>query len=87
MVNPGDNVELKASGNDPDGDSIYYYWWYYHDQSDMNQPIKINHETSNSASFGVPAMENGELHIILEIKDDGNPNLKRYSRLIYQVER
>ncbi len=86
IVKPGQKVELKASGTDPDGDAIYYYWWHYPDPSGMDQPIKINQETSAGASFTVPEMANGDLHIILEVKDNGSPSLKRYSRLIFKIE-
>jgi hypothetical protein len=85
-VKSGQKVELNATGTDPDGDNIYYYWWHYPDPSGMKQPIKINHETSASASFIVPENSDKNLHIILEVKDDGNPGLKRYSRLIFNVE-
>jgi hypothetical protein len=86
VVKPGQKVSLTASGSDPDDDHIYYYWWHYPDPSGMDQPIKISHETSAEASFTVPDMADGELHIILEVRDDGNPSLKRYRRLVYQVE-
>lgn len=86
VVKSGQKVELKAAAMDPDGDNTYYYWWHYPDPSGMNQTIKINHETSNEAYFTVPEMANGSLHIILEVKDDGSPSLKRYSRLVFQVE-
>ena len=85
-VKPGQTVELKASANDPDGDNIYYYWWHYHDPSGMDQPVKINQETSSKANFKVPAMANGMLYFILEVKDDGKPGLKTYRRLAFKVE-
>ncbi len=86
VVNPGQKVELNATGTDPDGDNTYYYWWHYPDPSGMDQAIKINHETSSSAYFTVPEMANGSLHIILEVKDDGSPGLKTYRRLIFKVD-
>ncbi len=85
VVKPGDKVELKATGSDPDGDNLYYYWWHYPDPSGMDETIKIDRETSSTAHFTVPEMPDGSLHIILEITDDGNPGLKRYRRLIFVV--
>lgn len=85
VVKPGQKVELKANATDPDGDNVYYYWWHYPDPSDMDQPVKIDRETSATASFTVPEMANGNLQIILEVIDDGSPSLKRYRRLIFEV--
>ncbi|WP_350356709.1 hypothetical protein [Fodinibius salsisoli] len=52
----------------------------------MDQPIKIDHESSNDASFTVPENASENIHIVLEVTDDGNPKLKRYRRLIFNVE-
>jgi hypothetical protein len=45
----------------------------------------ITHETSDSAYFMVPDQANKDIHIILEVADDGAPMLKRYERLIFKV--
>ncbi len=84
-VIPGQKVDLKATATDTDNDQVYYWWWHYHDPSGMDQPIKITHETSDSAYFIVPEQTNEEIHIILEVTDDGTPELKRYRRLVFQV--
>lgn len=86
-VKPGQKVELKASGTDPDGDQEYYYWWHYHDPSGMDRPIKITYESAANAYFIVPETDSKELHIILEVSDDGSPSLKSYRRLIFTVEK
>lgn len=86
QVKRGQRVELKAAGADPDGDNIYYYWWHYPDPTGMVQPIKITHETGSSASFVVPESASGAITIILELSDDGSPSLKRYSRLVFDIE-
>lgn len=85
-VKPGQKVELTASASDPDEDNVYYYWWHYPDPSGMDQPILINQESSSSAYFIVPEKANENIHIILEVKDDGSPSLKTYRRLIFEVE-
>lgn len=86
LVKPGQKVELNATGNDPDGDNIYYYWWHYPEPSGMTQTIMINQESSNKAYFTVPEKTNKNIHIILEVGDDGNPSLKKYKRLIIELE-
>lgn len=85
-VKRGERVELRARGNDPDGDNIYYFWWHYHDASGMGRPVMINQESASNAYFIVPEQASGNIHIILEAKDDGSPTLKRYKRLIFKVE-
>lgn len=87
VVKPGQKVELNATGSDPDGDNVYYYWWHYPDPSGMDQPVMINQESSANASFVVPKKTNENIYIILEVKDDGSPGLKRYKRLIFAVEK
>lgn len=85
-VKQGQKVELKATASDPDGNAVYYWWWHYPDPSGMNNPIKIVHETSNNAHFTVPENSNKDIHIILEVSDDGSPVLKKYKRLIFKVK-
>jgi hypothetical protein len=87
VVKPRQKIELNATATDPDGNHIYYYWWHYPDPSGMDKPVKIVHETSSSAYFVVPETKGEKLHIILEVTDDGSPILKRYSRLVFTVEK
>jgi hypothetical protein len=86
-VKPGQKVELKATATDPDGDKVYYWWWHYPDPSGMNNHIKIVHETSDNAWFIVPENSKNDIHIILEVSDDGPPVLKSYKRLIFKMEK
>lgn len=85
-VKHGQKVELNVTGSDPDGNNIYYYWWHYPDPSGMIQRILIHQETSGKAYFIVPDKTSEKIHIVLEMKDDGNPILKTYKRLIIEVE-
>ncbi|MFW5756747.1 MAG: nucleoside hydrolase-like domain-containing protein [Tangfeifania sp.] len=86
-VKAGQKVELKAAASDPDGDAVYYWWWHYPDPSKMSSYIKIVHETSENAHFTVPENSDKDIHIILEVSDDGDPVLKKYKRLIFRRER
>lgn len=85
-VKPGQKVELKATASDPDGDAVYYWWWHYPDSSGMGEYIRIVHETSENAHFTVPENSDKDIHIILEVSDDGAPVLKSYKRLIFKME-
>jgi hypothetical protein len=86
-VKPGQKVELKATATDPDGDKVYYWWWHYTDPSGINNTIKIVQETSDNAWFNVPENLQKDIHIILEVSDDGSPALKSYKRLIFRYEK
>lgn len=86
-VKPGQKVDLKATAFDPDGNAVYYWWWHYPDPSGMKEHIKIVHETSDNAWFTVPENSKNDIHIILEVSDNGSPQLKSYKRLIFKMEK
>lgn len=86
IVSPDEKVELSAVASDIDNDKVFYYWWHYKDASNMNNYINIIDATSVNASFIVPSHTNSDIHIILEVKDDGEPSLVRYKRLIFKIK-
>lgn len=86
IARAGDHVRLSATGSsDPDGDEIFYRWFHYSQAGDKpyNGKIKIENANSMNAGFVMPELQEGEeIHIILEAKDDGNPALYSYRRII-----
>ena len=84
-VKPGETISLDAGKTyDPDGDKISINWREYNEVSVSDVGL-IN---SNEAVVGVkiPAQcPEGEIHLILEVKDDGSPKLIAYRRIILQV--
>lgn len=84
-VSKGDKVDLYAVAGDVDENKVYYHWWHYKDASGMDSYIKIVNETSDKAYFVVPEDQDKDIHIILEVKDDGQPSLIRYKRLIFNI--
>lgn len=84
-VMPGDKVVLTASLKDPDENRLYVWWWNYKEPSGLSEQIMIHNETSINAHFFVPNDIKNDIHIILEVKDDGAPSLMRYKRLIFKV--
>lgn len=86
LVQPRQKVMLSAEAMDPDGHEAYYWWWHYPGPSGMEQVVKIFAETSNQATFTVPKDSKEDIHIILEVTDDGEPSLKRYRRLIFKMK-
>jgi len=87
-VSPGDVITLDASGStDPDGNNLSVRWWQYHEADSANTKIVISNETSmNNASFVVPNEPNKQLHVICEVIDDGDPPLRRYQRIIFNIQ-
>jgi hypothetical protein len=86
---PGEEVILNAKKvTDPDGDKISYTWWHYHFAGDnpYHKKIVIDNKNSKKASVIIPNDALGkDLHIILEVIDNGVPPLKSYHRLIISV--
>lgn len=86
----GDRICLDASASfDPDGDKLSYRWWHYHfaGNSPMKEEILIKKADKSKVSFTIPDGAQGkELHIILELADDGEPTLKKYARIIIEVK-
>ncbi|HKL31010.1 MAG TPA: nucleoside hydrolase-like domain-containing protein [Tangfeifania sp.] len=86
-ANAGSNVKLTAAGSgDPDGHSLNYSWTFYNEPSSYDGPLTIQNNSSSKVSVEIPDNANGKsIHIILEIHDDGVPNLYAYRRMIINV--
>jgi len=83
----GDTVTLSAAGSgDPDGDDISYSWWHYREAGTYKGEVRIEAPTSSGACLRAPAVAKPErVHIILEVTDNGVPQLTSYRRLILTV--
>jgi hypothetical protein len=87
-VNSGERVSLSAAGtNDPDGNKVTYHWFIYNEAGTFKGSVEIGDNTSQEASFVAPQVDEPKsLHIILEVKDDGQPPLYSYRRVIITIE-
>ena len=87
-VTPGKSVRLNASlSSDPDGDSLKYSWSFYKEPSSWKEAVSIDNASSAIATASVPEGASGnDLHIILEVHDDGTPNLYAFRRVIVKAK-
>ena len=80
-------LRLSAEGSsDPDGDELNFHWWQYNDVDTAKSVLKIeNADSKTDATFTVPDEPGRNLHVILEVTDQGEPPLTRYQRLIFSI--
>ncbi len=85
---PGGTIQLSAIGSsDPDGDDFSYSWFQYKEAGTYEGSITINNNTSRDANFVAPNISSPKtIHIILQIKDNGSPNLYSYRRIVVTLE-
>ena len=82
-------MNLSAKGtSDPDGDSLTYRWWQYKEAGTFEGTVEIQNAENQDASFIIPdnAVKEKTIHIICEVKDNGNPQLTRYQRVIVEIQ-
>lgn len=85
---PGESVELHANVDDPDGDAVRVRWREDTDAADgvssgfFEEPCKPSTRflLSTELASGV------EVYLLLEARDDGEPSLVRYARVVVTVE-
>lgn len=84
---PGETVTLSATATDPDGDSLTCKWWQYVDADSVAASVIIvNSDSLDNASFIVPDEPGKQVHIILEVTDNGEPSLVGYRRVICNIK-
>ena len=83
-IKPGETVQLSAKGTyDPDGDELAYRWYVYREAGRFDGELNIANHDKEEISFTMPELKRGqELHLILEVKDAGEPSLFSYRRII-----
>lgn len=80
-------ITLSAKGsNDPDGNILNYKWHFYKEPSSYKGNISIVGEDKESCQIGIPGDASGKnIHIILEVSDNGTPSLTAYRRIVINV--
>jgi hypothetical protein len=87
MGKPGEKIILGARAVDPDGNNLKYSWWQYKEAGTYDGVVEITDMKNNVISVIVPsgAVKGQTVHLILEVTDNGTPELTRYSRVIITV--
>jgi len=85
---PGETVQLSAAGSsEPDGDKISYKWFHYREAGTLPARLEIEGSDRSEASFELPrTSRTGTVHVILEVRGDGEPCLYSYRRVIVTVQ-
>ncbi len=80
----GGAVRLSAVGSrDPDGDQLLCRWWVYSEAGTYRDSVSAAVEGPLEAKLTVPPSAAGtEIHVILELTDDGSPPLAAYRRVV-----
>ncbi|WP_373522502.1 nucleoside hydrolase-like domain-containing protein [Aquiflexum sp.] len=86
---PSAVVKLNASDSyDPDGDELSFRWFHYKETGTYPTEMKIEGNDAPVLELKVPAdIGDSEIHLILEIKDNGNIPLVSYRRVILSREK
>lgn len=84
QVKPGEEVILSARGShDPDGDEINLRWYLYKEAGKFTGDWELKDGDKEEIRFVMPQLKKGEaLHFILEAKDDSDPSLYSYRRVV-----
>ncbi len=82
----GQKILLSAiKSTDPDGDNLSFNWWIYPEISSSN--VVIDNKNKAKIKVTIPKNEpSGEVHIVLEVKDNGTPSLTSYQRVVLRIE-
>lgn len=85
-VKPGETVKLAAIATDPDGDKLTLRWWQYSEADSAKANVTIaRRDSANEASFVAHSEPGKQVHIILEVTDNGTPSLVTYQRVVCNI--
>ena len=85
----GQKVWLNARGSsDPDGNNLSYLWYIYPEPGTYRRRVSISETGSQNSALSIPedAVKGQTIHVILEVSDDGSPNLCSYRRMVITID-
>jgi CubicO group peptidase (beta-lactamase class C family) len=86
-ASPGSLVKLDAAGTfDVDGQELTYQWFFYPEAGTYPDAMDIPNSSSSSVELSIPTDSLGKsIHVIVSVRDQGEPALTRYRRAIVHV--
>jgi len=85
---PGEFISIDASASlDPDGDHLEFYWFRYELADSYAGEFLINDPEHSVQHLQIPKnIDNFDIHLILQVKDQGEPSLVSYRRVIISTQ-
>ncbi|HXG47677.1 MAG TPA: nucleoside hydrolase-like domain-containing protein [Methylomirabilota bacterium] len=86
-VPAGGTLALRADeSRDPDGHPLRFEWFIYAEAGDYAGTARIEGAASSRAALHVPpGPMRGSIHVILAVRDQGDPPLAAYRRVVVNV--
>jgi hypothetical protein len=86
-VRPGTTLELDASAShDPDGDSLRFHWFAL-PTPESADALPLPDSTASRLRLPIPVALDRPVHLVLEVRDQGTPELVSYRRIILTPSR
>jgi len=85
---PGQMVKMDASASfDPDGRNLNIDWFIYPEAGTCREPVQLEiSETGMLAYLKAPVVSKPEtIHVVFSLRNDGEPPLYSYRRVVIQV--
>jgi hypothetical protein len=85
---PGERVSIRASGSvDPDGNTLSYSLTHYKEASTYKTDVNLPDGQGPDFSFTIPKeAAASEIHLVLEVTDNGFPKLSSFRRIVITVD-
>jgi len=83
----GQKVILSAEGSsDPDGNELSFSWYQYREAGTLAATVDLIDADTTRCHLVAPVVQRSEtVHVILEVRDNGLPNLVSYRRAILTI--
>jgi hypothetical protein len=81
---PGKSITLDATkSSDPDGNALTFKWFRYDEADTYDGSFELNNPMNPFQKLMVPSdLNDRTVHLILEVRDNGTPELVSYRRII-----